>query len=479
MNSKLIKYLLFGSIIFTFSSCKKWLDVKPEDKFIEESVFSNNQGFKDALNGLYLNIGDTAMYGEAINMKLLDVSAQLFPGNNFFPSSQAVSPISLSSYTYTEAGAISVIDKAWSNMYLTVARVNKFLENCDTYSKNANAADLQFYKGEALGLRAYLYLDLLRMFTPNYATDSTAKVIPYVDKTGYNIQPYTSSSFIMARIMADIKAAETLLANDPAVAQSIVSLGNVTSGRVSRNYKMNLYAVKALKARAHLWKGDKPAALAAAKELIAVQSKFPWITTSQINNPSQSNKVFSPELIFAAENPRLNDTFNRLFSSDNRDIEALIASQPFQNIVFENLDNDYRVSSNWAVEGGKSYKTFIKYRDVAAANNASWSFNRTVPMLKMSEMYLIAAECETNASTALNYLNTLRNNRNLGSLGSSVDINAEILKEYRKEFFGEGQLFFYYKRRATANILFSTGAMQTISKVAYTYPVPLSEITPR
>ncbi|WP_316792028.1 RagB/SusD family nutrient uptake outer membrane protein [Pedobacter frigoris] len=476
MNSKIIKCLLFGSLIIFFGSCKKWLDVKPEDKFIEESVFSSPQGFRDALNGLYLNIGNNQLYGESVNMKLLDVSAQLFPGNNFYPSSQAVSPVSLSTYTYTDAGAIGVIDTAWSNMYLLVTRINKFLENCETYASVANPAELRLHKGEALGLRAYVYLDLLRMFTPNYVANSEVKLIPYVDKTGFDIQPYSTSSFVMDKILGDLTAAEGLLNNDPAIAQAVVSLGNVQSGRISRNYKMNYYAVKALKARAYLWKGDKTSALAAAKELIGFQSKFPWVTTSQFNNPSQSNKVFSPELIFAAENPLLNDTFNRLFSSANRDLDALIASQDFQNKVFENIGNDYRLVSNWAVEGGKSYRTFIKYRDVTPI---ALSFNRTVPMIKMSEMYLIAAETEPDATTALGYLNTFRNNRGLATLSSTTDINNDIMKEYRKEFFGEGQLFFYYKRRNASQILYANGQVQSIGTAAYTYPVPLSETQPR
>ena len=32
-----------------------------------------------------------------------------------------------------------------------------------------------------------------------------------------------------------------------------------------------------------------------------------------------------------------------------------------------------------------------------------------------------------------------------------IDVEDEILKEYRKEFWGEGQLWFYYKRKGITN----------------------------
>ena len=61
-------------------------------------------------------------------------------------------------------------------------------------------------------------------------------------------------------------------------------------------------------------------------------------------------------------------------------------------------------------------------------------------------MYLIAAECAPDNTTAFTYLNTLRNNRGLIDLDETADRDNEIWNEYKREFYGEGQLFFFYKR---------------------------------
>ena len=69
-------------------------------------------------------------------------------------------------------------------------------------------------------------------------------------------------------------------------------------------------------------------------------------------------------------------------------------------------------------------------------------------------MYYIAAECATAASdtlTATNLLDSVRVHRNVPKYTLAAlkpdSLNIEIRKEYQKEFLGEGQMFFYYKRK--------------------------------
>src|ERR1043165_2572195 len=74
-----------------------------------------------------------------------------------------------------------------------------------------------------------------------------------------------------------------------------------------------------------------------------------------------------------------------------------------------------------------------------------------IPCIRLSEMYYIAAECtfETDAAKGWDYFNTVRLNRGIGtklSDPSKTVFMNELLKEARKEFFGEGQMFYMYKR---------------------------------
>ncbi|MNY63490.1 SusD family protein [compost metagenome] len=92
-------------------------------------------------------------------------------------------------------------------------------------------------------------------------------------------------------------------------------------------------------------------------------------------------------------------------------------------------------------------------------------------------MYYIAAESEQNVS----YLNTVRNNRGLLNLAGTANLTTELLKEYQKEFFGEGQLWYYYKRLNSTTIPnpLSASGNVTMNATKYVVPLPLSELNPR
>jgi len=100
-------------------------------------------------------------------------------------------------------------------------------------------------------------------------------------------------------------------------------------------------------------------------------------------------------------------------------------------------------------------------------------------MIRKSELYYIAAEClaETDPEEAINYLNEVRLHRNLGALSSLLttpEVEQEIKAEYRKELIGEGQLFYYYKRKNADQI---DGKYVTVNDDIYVLPLPDKEIS--
>ena len=106
-----------------------------------------------------------------------------------------------------------------------------------------------------------------------------------------------------------------------------------------------------------------------------------------------------------------------------------------------------------------------------------------MPLIRLSELYLIAAECETDSQQALDYLNTLRNKRNCPDLQPKTpdELMDGITSEFRKETIGEGQMFFFYKRHAMQNIpngSSMTGTMNMQPK-SYVVPIPDSELDNR
>ena len=107
-----------------------------------------------------------------------------------------------------------------------------------------------------------------------------------------------------------------------------------------------------------------------------------------------------------------------------------------------------------------------------------------VPMLKLSEMYLIAAECalqQEDDGQALHLLNTLRTARGeveLPVIATADDLRDAITHEYLCDFRGEGQLFYYYKRMGFAVVDdgFANGNTVSVPPSAYTLPLPEYEI---
>ncbi|WP_316815766.1 RagB/SusD family nutrient uptake outer membrane protein [Pedobacter nyackensis] len=469
--------ILLGFIgIGTFTACNKWLDVKPEDKFIERDLLSSPQGFADVMNGFYINMAGNNMYGARLTSTTLDAMAQLYrvgDGNASFM---------MSNYTYNENSAKLMIDAIWSDFYSAITNANKFLENLDSYGSVLPSNTKALYQGETYGLRAMYYFDLLRLFTPTYSTaDSVARILPYYDKTGFGISEFQPSNFIMGKILEDLNKAEALLVNaDPAVTAARISKESLDrDGRTSRNYRLNYYAIKALKARVYLWRGDKESALKEAKFIIENQSKYPWVVNSDFTAANAANRIFATEMLFGVENLKLETIFINNFSPAIEDATLLAPESTgafVKNTVFEGKEADWRYTQWFKIEG-KPYPTFFKYKAVSSEGFIP-SSGLTLPMIKASEMYLIAAECEPNEVTALDYLNSLRTNRNI--LPVSVLNATEIMKEYRKEFYGEGQLFYYYKRTSAGSVISANNnASRSISKANYTLPIPLSETTPR
>ena len=105
-----------------------------------------------------------------------------------------------------------------------------------------------------------------------------------------------------------------------------------------------------------------------------------------------------------------------------------------------------------------------------------------IPLIRVSELYLIAAECvgvrEGQVSIALEkYLNPLRKARKCISLNteSPTDLNTAIRNEYIREFIGEGQTFYYFKRNRLESIPDGSQPAETLTMQLRNYVVPLPD----
>lgn len=102
------------------------------------------------------------------------------------------------------------------------------------------------------------------------------------------------------------------------------------------------------------------------------------------------------------------------------------------------------------------------------------------PAIRLSEMYYIASECSYagNPTAAVNYLKQVREARQIGdplSINNEEDLIKELLKDARKEWLAEGQLFYMYKR-LNRGIVGQTGVIIPASDNIFVLPLPNDEI---
>jgi len=422
-------------------------------------------------------LDDKFFYGRKMSMDAIEILGQQYN----MPQTHV--KYNMAQYSYGQSDVKGVFEGIWSKGYYTILSTNRFLENIDKHPGIISQSKTDLLKGEAFAIRAMLHFDLLRLFGPIYATEPSKSAIPYYKEAKAQTAPFLPANEVVANVLSDIEMALTLLANDPVITTGTSRTSDGISFYSSnRNFRLNYYAVKALKARVLLYSGDTAGAYATAKEVInQTTTVFPWTSGTDMTG-TNPDRTFSKEIMLGLYNTNLYKNQAALFSSDLSANTIYCPNATRLSAVYEANDNDYRSNSAWKVPttGEFIFKTFFKYtdnQDKSLINNKRY----LQPLIKISEMYLIAAETAPTAAEGIPYLNTLRFNRNLVALALTANRTTEIEKEYKKEFYGEGQLFFFYKRTNAASVLkgdsTSTAAAGkfTMNSSTYVVPVPDSE----
>lgn len=452
------------------SSCDSWLDVTPDDRISETVVFDDQQGYQKLLNGLYSGMTNTNLYGRNLSAGAIDVLAQYY---DTYSHSDVY--YDLAKYDYATNSSKSLISNIWEDAYSLISNTNTLIEGTELADCPLSDRQRKRMKGEALTVRAFLHFDLLRLYGP-VPTDLSGRGIPYQTSAELTVQPFETGAQIVTKIKADLTEAINLLKDcEPLLMPDQYEASDVES----RPYRMNYYAAKAVLARVYLWEGKKTEAYNTAVEVINEGSTdFPFVSEDDATG-ANPDRLFTSEVLFGLYNTsRDRDLYNALFSSVLKNYERLypagtLASGHVQEWYDDQNDYRYRI---WAVDQENLYHQ--KFRSIDIDTRA----NYTVPLIRMGEMYLIAAECASSLDESTTWLNTLRNHHNCFSAEvTSENLASYIEMEYRKELLGEGQMFFYMKRNALETIpngLKETGTM-SMELGDYVFPLPDGETSMR
>ena len=471
---KYIKIMIILAGIWMNAGCESWLDVQPVDQVSEEQLFETESGFMQALNGVYVEMNQSALYGEELLFKTVEILAQRYQFSSAYEQSKYYE---LSKFNYTSDYAEEVAANIWKEAYALILNLNKIIENAELKKELFTEEHYDWLTGEAYALRAFLHFDLLRLFGPVYVTDSDKLSICYNTHYALSASDLLPASEVVEKVITDLQEAERRLQTDPIIEQGPLSSD---AGTDSENYwryrslRMNYYAVKALQARVWLYAGENEKACEAARVVTKVQEKyFPFTEyTSVVGNTKTPDRVFSSELLFALQNSQRKNIFTGYFSPELMDDQIFKTPNDYLNKIYDALSvRDMRYAPLWQDAVNHDFRCFYKYADVE--NTAL--YNDLIPLIRVSEMYYILAEASTDATEALNSINTVLEARGLDRLTSNDQIADKLLSEYQKEFWGEGQLFFYYKRLNMPSIPSALGADVEMDAVKYQMPLPQVE----
>ncbi|GHV30093.1 hypothetical protein FACS1894177_02100 [Bacteroidia bacterium] len=460
---KMKKYIYF-ILFLSFLSCDDWLTIVPKAEITEEQLFEEEAGYRSALYGLYVQLGQTSLYGRNLTMGFTDVLAQYYA----IPS-ESYAYYKTSIYDYEDQETKRYIGEIWSSAYNVVANINNLLQHLEGHETGffTEPRAYNIMRGESLGLRAMLHFDLLRLFAP---AAPNAKAIPYVDVLVKTPFPQLTVQQTIDRCLKDLQEASDLLYEVDPISPFFptwTEISPVNAGQDSyindggfiylRRERMNYLAVRALMARINLYAGNRAEAQRLAGE--CVNSGRANLSTSYT---AVANNVFS---IFVEKLPQISDS---LFSTVVPINQCLVVPVERKQAYYETSiygSVDSRIANYFQYYPGTSSEFLAKFRITRQTIPPSYA---TVPLITSAEVRLIYSETADTEADKFAHLNTVRNSYGLSaSYNLSADKNdyeQELFKEYRKRFVGEGQLFYFMKRKNYQSIPYA-GTSVSIDRI--------------
>ncbi len=480
MNNTIQRLIAMFCLVLLLAGCNNWLDVKPYDQISEDELVKSEEGFRKLLNGIYIGLNDEALYGKSLTAEMIEIMGGAYEigdqslvwGN--YPD--------LKDYNYNTAYWRDRMNATWDKAYALILNCNKLLENMKSRPELFVGGNYNLIQGEALALRAMLHFDMLRLFGPVYSRQPEALSIPYYTSEVLSPEPLLPASEVVAKIVQDLQEARILLNEDPVKTEGGLASGNAGESSNFLHYRalrLNYYAVTGMLARVCLYAGQRENAFNYATEVIKASNNgiFPFTDRSLVNGTAQDpDRIFSSEVLFAVSNSRRGKLFEEYFDPALASKMVFrMESELLEKSIFGGTENggnldDYRCRSNWISAGGARY--FYKYADMTESGRVE---NTMLPLIRLGEMYLIAAESQSaSLASGVSYVNTLRKNRGVSSLQTLTPTLLQY--EYIRELCGEGQLFFMYKRMYAPVIRSYTSANNPApSNAVFVVPLPDTE----
>ena len=455
-------------LLCCITACNDWLEVAPQAEKEEAEMFEKEVGFRNVLIGAYIRMKSNNLYGEDLTYGSIEMLAQHWTNTDDLGKY-------LKAYNYEQSVVETKINSFYGNLYKVIADVNGLLNNIDARKEMFEGNNFEIIKGEALAIRAFCHFDVLRLFGPIPTNLPEGTILPYVTTVSIVPNRLVSYNDFTTKLLADLDEAERCLeGNDPILTASIKELSTLEVAQddnflCDRQMRMNYYAVCALKARVQLWLGNKNDALKYAQKVI--DAKDPngnvMFRLGSATDCANGDLIFSSEHIFNLNVYNLSDfkiSAANTFYTNSTALKYFWASET----------TDIRRGKMWKEVYDNYWWTYYYYmtKYTQATNMPVWAKN-SIPLFRLAEMYLIAMECGSiqNANDLYKEVCIARDITPV-TFGSTEELSETLILEYNREFYGEGQAFYAYKRLGRSKIF---GTSTVGSALIYVLPLPKAE----
>lgn len=468
MNLKYILIVLTLSL--AGSACDSFLEVQPKGEVLADDLLKDQKGFENAMYGVYASMNTDNLYGMNLGCYALDLMAQYFDsyGND------EATPIG--EFDYQNTKVEEVFYTIWSSMYTNISNVNNVLEHLEKQS-TSSLKYYDIYKGEALGLRAFMHFDLLRIFSEQITLNPSAGGIPYNTTFSLVAPDVLASEKVYEHIIGDLKVSEQLLKSS----EKLLADAGSENYLKDQTIHFNLQAAQAALARVYLTRGEVDSALYYARQVIEA-GKQELLKEVEIDG-DLAGKLSAKETIFGLYSKNFADQVIKVIHKSTS-FYSLALRYNIEAIYQQNrVGNDYRWNA-WFFYNNQEQK-LSKLTDKYVLNNTEHlrpaGQIRGINLIRLPEMYYIAAECllkKGDYTGALTYFNAVLKSRGLVALDERDPVETltleRITEERYKEFVGEGQTFFNMKR-LNLDIVNTEGQTVTASKKVYVVDIPDQE----
>lgn len=434
---KQFRYLIFFTVlcVFGLSSCDSFLNMQPSNSGNAETAIATPADAKVVINGIMRSMSSSSYYGRNFIMYGDTKGGDL----TIYSAGRGLDAL----YSFNHTPTSNSYSAFWSTGYYCIMQINNLLENVNRLEAEGKTG-FSFYKGQALTLRALIYFDLVRLYGLPYNYNKSSYGVPNVTKTlGADAQPVRASvEENYAQILDDLEEGMPLL----------------STNKAAQNGYIGYYANIALQARVKLYMENYDGALAAAEEIIKNSSYKLYQPSAWVASWSAQ---FGTESIFEIGIDTESDLgtsslgfYLMRYAQKSGAQGWFLASDYFLSRLGQDatdvrwgiMDNDEYWYDTKNTRKGACYK-YSGGTSLAGDGKETYTAVN-IKVIRLSEVYLIAAEAALhattpNATTAAGYLNEIRKRSPQLTLATSTTITDDmILDERSKELFGEGQRFF-------------------------------------